>query len=447
MRENVLKSSVFGAVLIVLTVVILASSISISSAKAEEPVMAWNRTFGGAGDDFAKSVQQTSDGGFIVAGDTFSYQDGASDIFLVKTDSRGEKEWDRAFGGTGWDYSYSIQLASDGGYIVAGGTNSYGASDDLWLVKLNSSGEEEWNRTFGGDGDDYAYSLQQTSDGGFIVAGLTESFGSGGYDFWLVKTNSSGVNEWNRTFGGNGDDFASSVQETSDGGYIVAGGSNSYSGSNDFWLVKTNSSGVNEWNRTFGGNGDDFASSVQETSDGGFIVAGVTDSFGSGSLDFWLVKTDSSGDKEWDRTFGGYSIDHASSVKQTTDGGYIVAGYTMSFGVRSYEAWLVKTNSSGEKEWDRTFGYFSNDRASSVQETSDEGYIVAGHTTSFGAGDSDVWLMKVGGEEILEKEKAREPKIKTYEIPTETKRGETPGFKAAFAIIGLLTVAYFVRRR
>jgi hypothetical protein len=262
-------------------------------------------------------VQQTTDGGYILAGRTNSYGAGSEDFWLVKTNSAGNEEWNQTFGGSSGDSAHSVQQTTDGGYILAGRTNSYGAGswDFCWLVKTDSAGNEEWNRTFGGSGGDSAYSVQQTTDGGYSLAGYTDSYDAGSWDFWLVKADSAGNEEWNRTFGESGHDVAYSVQQTTDGGYILAGRTNSYGELSDFWLVKTNSAGKEEWNRTFGESGHDVAYSVQQTTDGGYILAGDTDSYSAGYWDFWLVKTDSAGKEEWNRTFGGVEVDGADFVQ------------------------------------------------------------------------------------------------------------------------------------
>ncbi|MFZ2070951.1 MAG: NosD domain-containing protein [Halobacteriota archaeon] len=259
--------------------------------------------------------------------------------------------------------------------------------------------EEEWRKTFGGTDGEGASAVQQTADGGYILAGYTKSYGAGSHDFWLVKAYSNGTEEWNRAFGGTSSDMASSVLQTSDDGFIIAGKTQSYgAGSNDCWLVKTDSRGTEEWNRTFGGSGYDWAYSVQQTTDGGFILAGSTVSYGAGSADVWLVKTDSRGTEEWNRTFGGTGYDEARSVHQTTDGGFILAGWLGSHGVGYDEAWLVKTDSNGTEEWNRTFRGTYYDLAHSVQQTTDGGFILAGGTTSYGAGMGDFWLIKLKGE-------------------------------------------------
>jgi len=357
--------------------------------------IAFAKTFGGSYDDYAYSVQQTSDGGYIVAGYTWSFGAGG-DVFLLKTDASGNLQWAKTFGGSSYDHAFSVQQTSDGGYIVAGYTESFGAGwDDVFLLKTDASGNLQWAKTFGGSYDDYAWSVQQTSDGGYIVAGRTYSFGAGDWDVFLLKTNASGNLQWAKTFGGSYYDGTYSVQQTSDGGYIVAGGTESFgAGWYDVFLLKTDTSGNLQWAKTFGGSGWDYAYSVQQTSDGGYIVAGYTWSFGAGWYDVFLLKTDASGNLQWAKTFGGSSDDAALSVQQTSDGGYIVAGYTYSFGAGSYDVFLLKTDASGNLQWAKTFGGSSDDAALSVQQTSDGGYIVAGGTYSFGAGDYDAFLLK-----------------------------------------------------
>jgi hypothetical protein len=255
-----------------------------------------------------------------------------------------------------------------------------------------------WSKTSDGSGDQRPYSVQQTSDGGYIVTGYTTSHVGGYFDVWLIKADSSGNMAWNKTFGGPNDDMGASVQQTSDGGYIIAGLTSSYgAGSSDVWLMKTDSSGNETWDKTFGGSGVDQGISVQQTSDDGYVIAGLTSSYGAGDNDVWLIKTDSSGNETWNKTFGGSDDDVAWSVQQTSDGGYIIAGQTESYGAGDYDGWLIKADSSGNEAWNKTFGGSGPDGVVSVQQTSDGGYITAGFTKSYGAGDDDVWLIKVAG--------------------------------------------------
>jgi len=366
-----------------------------SSVFGAQPLTLWDTVYSGKYNvnDFG-FAQQTADDGFILTG-----QAGFEGVYLVKTDSAGNQQWEKTFGeGSSYDEGYCVKQTSDGGYIVAATTDSYGAGKrDFWLIKVNSSGIEQWNKTFGGTEYEDAYSVEQTSDGGYIIAGSTSSYGAGSSDFWLVKTDSAGIKQWDKTFGGASLDMAFSVEQTSDGGYAIAGYTYSFgAGSWDYWLVKTDSSGNEQWNKTYGGSSYDYGRYARQTFDGGFIFVGYTKSYGAGGYDVWLVKTDSSGNKIWDKTYGGSSDDNGYSVSQDSDSGYIISGSTESFGAGGDDYYLIKTDSSGNVEWDETFGGSADDYSRSAQQTSDGGYFIAGQSSSYISGQRHIWLIRLG---------------------------------------------------
>jgi predicted secreted protein len=356
----------------------------------------WTHTRGGTNYDQACSVVQASDQGYVVAGYTDSCGAGGYDFWLVKTDAYGTLQWNQTYGGTDNEVACSMIKTLDEGYALAGYTASYGAGKyDFWLVKTDSSGNQQWNQTYGGADYDYAYSMVQTSDGGYALAGITNSYGAGDYDFWLVKTDASGALLWSQTYGGTNNNYAHSMVQTSDGGYALAGYAESYTADDpNFWLIKTDSAGNLQWNQTYGGAVYDYAYSVVQTSDGGYALAGMTDSYGIGGYDFWLVKTDSSGNPQWNQTYGGASYEIAYSMVKTSDGGYALAGFTASFGAGKYDFWLVKIDSTGNQQWNQTYGGTEFDYAYSVVQTDDGGYALAGLTNSYGAGYYDFWLVR-----------------------------------------------------
>ncbi|MDD5529555.1 MAG: T9SS type A sorting domain-containing protein [bacterium] len=385
----------------------------INLATASAPDTLWTRTFGGNKSDYGYSVQQTFDSGFIITGYTNSFGVGTpsySNVYLIKTNASGDTLWTKTFGGTNSDGGLSVQQTSDSGFIITGFTYSFGTGtpncSNVYLIKTNSSGNTLWTKTFGGSNTDEGHSVQQTEDNGFIIAGLTNSFiYYNYYDVYLIKTNFSGDTIWTKTFGDTGGDYGSSVQQTQDGGFIIAGMTFSFgAGIPDFqnvYLIKTNSSGDPLWTKIFGGTNFDEGNSVQQTQDGGFIVAGETGSFGAGNRDVYLIKTNSSGDSLWARTFGGTNYEGGYSVQQTQDSGFIVAGTTCPFGDGG-DIYIVRTNSSGDTLWTKTFGGMGTDWGYSVQQTQDGGFIIAGTTKSFGAGNEDVYLIRLGKETAVE---------------------------------------------
>ena len=355
----------------------------------------WTKTYINSRVDSADSIQETSDNGFIVAGNSQSTN--YSDYWVLKLDANGNVVWQKTYGSSSYDYARSIQETSDNGFIVAGYTAySSGYDSDYWVLKLDANGNVVWQKTYGSSSYDYARSIQETSDNGFIVAGYTAY--SSGYDsdYWVLKLDANGNVVWQKTYGGFAYDYASSIQETSDNGFIVAGYTYSYgAGGTDYWVLKLDANGNVIWQKTYGGSSFDEVSSIQETSDNGFIVAGSTDSYGAGSDDYWVLKLDANGNVVWQKTYGGFAYDYASSIQETSDNGFIVAGYTYSYGAGGTDYWVLKLDANGNVIWQKTYGGSSTDIANSIQETSDNGFIVAGYTYSYGAGYSDYWILKL----------------------------------------------------
>jgi hypothetical protein len=384
---------IFNKKIFVFVVISLICSTNLF-AYGNGPGSLWEKTYGGSDFDVGRSVQETYDSGYIVTGHTYSYGAGHDDVYLIKTDSFGDTLWTKTYGGSNRDEGNSIQETYDSGYIVTGFTSSYGAgSRDAYLIKTDSLGDTLWTKTYGGTYNEQGRSVQQTLDGGYIIAGWTESFGHGGKDIYLIRTNSLGDTLWTKTYGGIDDDQGYSVQQTSDGSYIIAGLTKSFGrGVQDVYLIKTDSLGDTLWTKTYGGTSSDAGFSVQQTSDGCYIITGGTYSYGAGSCDVYLIKTDSLGDTLWTKTYGGSECDCGRSVQETYDKGYIVIGYIDWYGIS--DVYLVKTDLSGDTLWTKTFGGLKEEQGFSVLQTSDSAYIIAGWTESFGAGWTDVYLIK-----------------------------------------------------
>ena len=434
-KENI----IWIHLVITIGMILLFTSSCESEDKKHIPGISWQKTFGGSDSDFASSIIQTTDGGYIVAGNTFSNDEnitvnhGEDDYWVVKLTSNGDIEWQKSLGGSSSDQACSIKQTTDEGYIIAGYSISNDGdvtenhdSYDYWIVKLTSTGDIEWQKSLGGSSYDMAFSIDQTTDGGYIIAGLSNSNDGdvsgnhGKEDYWIVKLTSSGDLGWQKSLGGSGQDWARSIQQTTDGGYIIAGYSElsdgditGNHGQLDYWIVKLTSIGEIDWQKSLGGSSSDWAKFIQQTTDGGYIVAGHTRSFegdvteNKGLGDCWIVKLTSAGDIVWQKSLGGSSWDVAFSIDQTADEGYIIAGYSSSHDgdvteyYGGYDYWIIKLASTGELDWQKSLGRSGLDWACSIQQTTDGGYIIAGYTqTSYDdkTGDytnSDYWIVKL----------------------------------------------------
>ncbi len=362
--------------------------------------ISFEKTFGGDTSDFGYSVQQTSDRGYIIAGSSASFGNGHLDMYIIKTDSLGNVLWTKIMGGPGEDEAASIDKTKDGGYVICGYSDSLSGLylDDVYLAKLDSMGNILWTKFYGGSEPDWGRCVRQTSDGGYIIAGWTSSFGTGfpDADIYLVKTDSRGDTLWTRYFSkGTGWEEGRSVQQTSDGGYVVVGCSDCmFSTTADLYIVKVDKEGDTIWTKTLGRYGyAEVANSVQETRDGGYIICGAIELEDNNS-DIWLIKMDSLGDTLWTRTIGGTGWDVGYCLEETKEGGYVITGFTWSSGGGMRDVYLVRTDSLGIPIWQRTYGGPLSDGAMCVHKTMDRGYIIVGETNSFGKGLEDVYLIK-----------------------------------------------------
>lgn len=370
------------------------------------PVLQWSKTFDGGNIGEGYSLQQTTDGGYTICGTN------SGNVWLIKTDANGNKLWDKTFDDGGNSKGEAVHQTTDGGYIVCGHTWPDTESEpwDIWLIKTDTNGNKLWDRKFSGDNTlDRSHSVQQTTDGGYIVCGETIPYLSGDSDIWLIKTNADGNKLWDKKFSGLGDSIGNAVQLTMDGGYIVAGEtrvSSDFNGS--VWLIKTDADGNKLWDRIFDGEENDipefyyYVRAVQQITDGGYIVGGTEDkqSTEAGSYNAWLMKTDADGNKLWNKKWGGNRDSYGHGVQQTVDGGYVICGTTTQTSEPSRKSaiWLIKTDAEGNILWDETFIGNGQANGNSVQQTADGGYIICGDTRSHQTDDHSILLLKIAPE-------------------------------------------------
>jgi len=365
----------------------VAAFLLTTTVGCRDPARQEGSTYGGSGDDLGFAVEQTSDGGYIMTGKTSSSGAGGADVYLIRTDAAGETLWTRTYGGPGIDEGRAVLQATDGGYVIVGSTSSFGlGACQVYLIGTDAAGETLWTRTYGGAGADCGYSIQRTSDGGYVVAGKTSSFGAGGSDVYLVRTDADGETLWTRTCGGRGYEEGNAIRQTPDGGYIIAGTT-----SNSMYLVKTDAVGESCWTRTYGRTTYSWGHAVGLTSDGGYILVGTTGYVSSAENCLYIVKTDADGDTLWTRA---YDEADGRAVAQTGDGGYLVAGTAHDFGTGTTDFGLFRTDADGAALWACTYGGRAFEYAYSAAVTSDGGCAIVGMTDSYGAGQWDVFLVK-----------------------------------------------------
>ena len=356
----------------------------------------FRRTVGGTILDWANSVIQTSDSGYAILGSTKNFGSGMEDIYLVKMLANGDTAWTKTYGGSANDEEGAgVVQTPDGGYAIAGTTSSFGQGlSDIFLFKTDANGALQWGKSYGGSNVEFCHNVQLCSDGGFVITGYTSTFGLGGNDVYVIRTNANGDTLWSRTFGTPDHNEAWAITQTSDGGFIITGNT-LITGSQKLFVIKTDAAGNILWSKGYD-NGSDSGNgiSVIQTSDSGYCIAGTCVTTGTILKDIYLVKTDVNGDTLWSRTFDGGGNEECNSIEQTTDGGYILTGYTNSFSLGD-DLFIIKTNDSGVISWAKVIGGVSNarDEGRSVIQAIDGGYMVAGFTQTFGVG-TDMFIVK-----------------------------------------------------
>lgn len=368
----------------------------VNPSNPQIPPVLWTHAYGENQDDHIYCVQQTQpDGGFIAAG-AKTVSGLGTQLWVFKTYPCGTLQWEHTWGGTYNDYAYWVKQTNDGGYIIVGSWKYTNTDYDAYLIKLDSNGNTQWEHNYGGAGDgDDGTCVQQTSDGGYVFAGGTYSYGVI-WDFWLVKVDAMGTTQWHRPYPMGGYQAASFVRQTSDGGYIMSGYTTPYYPMPwDAYIIKTNPSGDIQWTHQFGGGGGEWASCVRQLSSGDYVVTGFTDSYGAGGTDGLIYKLNNAGTLLWRRTYGGSGDDEFRKFQILPNGNIAVAG-TYATLSQSSDFWLMITNAQGDSLDSHTYGGVGAENGSSLDLTDDGGYILSGWTQSYGMGGWDGWLVRLG---------------------------------------------------
>ena len=375
---------------------ILAVAVVLISTTSAQDIV-WSKRYGGALNEGGYAYVPAPGGGYAAVGSTYSYGVGDHDLYLVRTDSLGETLWTRTFGGALADYGHDILLTADSGFIIVGTTLSSGhGKEDLYLIRTNRYGDLLWSKTYGGAQSDEGWSIKTTRDNGYILCGTTASAGAGYGDLWLFKVNANGDSVWAKMFGGAGGESGFAVRETSDGGFVAVGATGSFGeGYSSIYVVRTSAIGDSLWARTYGGARADIGYSIENTLDLGYIIAGSTASYGLGYSDAYVVKLDGSGVLEWQNTFGGTKDDRAFAICLTADGGYVLAGTTESFGAGGSDQYIVKVDPLGYSTWSKTFGGNQADYCRAVGVNQAGRLVLAGYSYSSSSGGSDLLLTTV----------------------------------------------------
>lgn len=364
---------------------------------ARGPGVLWDKTLGGSSYDEAYDIIEAHDGGYIIVGSTQTYGAAARSAYMIKTDTDGNQVWYKTFALGSMAYAHSVKATNDGGYILAGHDYTSANHWDIYLVKTDGAGNLEWHKKFGGSSLDYGYGVVQTRDNGFVAVGVTLSFGAGSYDVYAVKTDSDGNLEWERTYGGIEEEFGYDVKETPDNGLVIVGFTDTFSvGSAEYavYLIKTDASGVESWYETYGLELLNEGYGIEVMPDGDFAIAGYS------GEDACLIRTDPLGNQRWLRKFGGASEDVFTNLSLTRDCAFAMSGYTYSYGAVNADLYVVKADLDGNESWYEVAGGNDRDFGEGIVADAYGHLAITGHTKSFGAGYSDVYLVKIDRESL-----------------------------------------------
>lgn len=360
----------------------------------------WSRFYGGEADETVYEHCLAGDGGYVLCGSTDSFGAGGGDVFVVRTDADGDTLWTRTYGGSAREQGWGVDPAPDGGFVIVGETSSFGAGGrDFYIVRIDDSGDTLWTRTYGGSGTEWAEEIHPKLDGGYYLCGTTSSEGAGGHDVCLLVIDDQGDSLWSRTYGGPADDEALSVKQTEDGGFIIGGITQSFGAGNwDAYVIRTSAAGDTLWTQAFGRSSSDGCHEIILAEDGGYLFAGASYGTIVNAFQAWIVKVDSSGVLDWQKRYGGAYLQSAESVKRIEGDGYIVAAATQLQGDGTEEGWLLRLDAAGDTLWTQTYGRGGSDNHDWPESLVIDGeghYVVAGQSESLGSGENDCWLFKV----------------------------------------------------
>ena len=369
-----------------------------AAEKKRQYTSSWQIAFGGTGKDIAYGVAAAENGSVIVAGQCRSYGKGRDDVLAMKVDANGKTLWKKTFGRKRKDLAYDIVQTSDGNFVAVGESRSFSkeGDPDLYVVKFDTNGQLIWENTFGGSRADRGKSVAATGDGGVLIAGTSESFGESYFDAYIVKVDKNGKEEWAKVLGGDRDDVANGIALTADGGFVIAGVTESYGiGSKDMYIVRFDKHAKQMWTKIFGEDSEDIATDVVATKDGGCVVTGKTKSFGSKRYDMSVVKLSQGGKTVWHRLFGYKEKEWVNAIARTGDGGFMIAGTTDSFGHGEFDFYVMQLDQEGHSLWSPVYGGEDEDIAHDLVQTTDGSFVVVGETKSYGKGKEDYFMIKL----------------------------------------------------